>query len=105
MSINSLLNVVIVVPWNKCGDGTGLGAGGERPVTTTLFCSIGSSVGVEIAEKTSRRGELSCAGMRLAVFQHGGVGEFKKVYFKKTDNEDGVHALSDRKGVLLSVSV
>ena len=36
MSINSLLNVVIVVPWNKCGDGTGLGAGGERPVTTLV---------------------------------------------------------------------
>ena len=40
----------------------------------TLFCSGGSSVGVEIiAEETSRRGELSCAGRTLAVFQHGQV--------------------------------
>ena len=34
MSINSLLSVVIVVPLYKCGDGTGLGAGGEKAVTT-----------------------------------------------------------------------
>ena len=50
----------------------------------TLFCGLGSSVGVEIAEETSRRGELSCAGMTLAVFQHGRVEKFKKVYIKKT---------------------
>ena len=29
----------------------------------TLFSGLGSSVGVEIAEEASRRGELSCAGM------------------------------------------
>ena len=50
----------------------------------TLFCGLGSSVGVEIAEETSRSSELSCAGMTLAVFQHGRVEKFKKVYFKKT---------------------
>ena len=50
----------------------------------TLFCGLGSGVGVEIAEETSRRGELSCAGMTLAVFQHDRVEKFKKVYFKKT---------------------
>ena len=37
MSINSLLNVVIVVPWNKCGDGAGLGEGGERSRTTNIL--------------------------------------------------------------------
>ena len=42
----------------------------------TLFCGLGSSVGVEISEVTSRRGELSCAGMTLAVFQHGRVEKF-----------------------------
>ena len=36
MSINSLLNVVIVVPLYKCGDGTGLGAGREKRGTTLV---------------------------------------------------------------------
>ena len=71
----------------------------------TLFCGLGSSVGVEIAEETSRSSELSCAGMTLAVFQHGRVEKFKKVYFKKTQKEDGGHVLSARRGVLLSAGV
>ena len=49
----------------------------------TLFCSVGSGVGVEIVEEKSRSGELSCAGMTLAVFQHGGVEKFKRVYLKQ----------------------
>ena len=49
----------------------------------TLFCGLGSSVGVEIAEETSRRGELSRAGMTLAVFQHGRVEKFNKSLFQE----------------------
>ena len=52
--------------------------------TLHVVLRLGSSVGVEIAEETSRSRELSCAGMTLAVFQHGRVEKFKKVYFKKT---------------------
>ena len=36
----SLLNVVIVVPLYKCGDGTGLGAGREKRVTTLVAAVI-----------------------------------------------------------------
>ena len=72
----------------------------------TLFCGLGSSVGVEIAEQTSRRGELSCAGMTLAVFQHGRVEKFKKVNIsRKPQKEVGGHVLSARRGVLLSAGV
>ena len=64
----------------------------------TLFCGLGSSFGVEIAEETSRRGELSCAGMTLAVFQHGRVEKFKKVNLKenpKSKMEDMSSALEE----------
>ena len=71
----------------------------------TLFCSVGSGVGVEIADQMSRSGELSCAGMSLDVFQNGRVEKFKIVYFMKPKRDDGGHVLSARRGVLLSAGV
>ena len=71
----------------------------------TLFCGLGSNVGVEIAEETSRRGELSCAGMTLAVFQHGRVKNSKRFVSRKPQKEDGGHVLSARRVVLLSAGV